>query len=843
MANLNFEFSPDAKQALSLAKKIAQSHCNMHAGTEHVLLGLLSLEDCPVIDILEDLDVVIEDLKKVVSEHISDDDPLEEISLGKIAFTPRTSKVLKKANEIRQRASKDQVNSIHIFLGLLCDKAGGATAILDSMNIDYDVIKRAIDEKVGDFEEEEDGGTAVASLTSSSPPRKNATKSSSQKKRPTKKKTNLSPNSNFPHTLNKNLNPFTIDLTEKAYEGKLDKIVGREQEIERSIQILCRRTKNNPVLIGEPGTGKTAIAEGIAQQIVNKTVPDQLLDKYILLLDLTAVIAGTKYRGQFEERLKKIIEAVKKAGNIILFIDELHTIIGAGSAEGTNDAANILKPALSRCEFQCIGATTLSEFRSIERDSALERRFQSVYIEPASVDESIEILKGIKVYYEQHHNVAFSDETIEAAVKLSDRYITARFLPDKAIDVIDEAGSARRTKESPAAEMNVLKCELKNVLIEKNTLVKQQLFEEAIPFREQERALENKIKLAEKINNNNKTKALDITIDDIKYAIEKITKVKIISEGEYKTKIINLEKTLNSRIIGQTAPIKSISETVICAQTGLHNPNRPLASLMLLGPTGVGKTMIAKELAKELFGSEKDLVRVDMSEIGSQHDVSKLIGSPPGYVGYGKGGNLTEKIRKNPHRVILFDEIEKANIDAIQILLQVLEEGELSDGEGRKISFRNTYVIMTANIGSEYATGKEPVMGFKGGDSKTVLKDKIKEELGKSFNPEFLNRIDRIAVCNQLTEENITKIVKLQTKEFRTLVKEEKGIDVTIPISVTRQLVKRGFSDKYGAREIRRKINECLLVPLSKEIFFAKTDLKTATYKVENDDILVDVTK
>ena len=642
------------------------------------------------------------------------------------------------------------------------------------------------------------------------------------------------------------LDEFGRDLTLAAQELRLDPVVGREKEIERVIQILARRTKNNPVLIGEPGVGKTAVAEGLAIRIVNAEVPDILDGKKVIQLDMGLLVAGTKYRGEFEERLKKIMDEIRQAGNIILVIDEMHTLIGAGAAEGAIDAANILKPALSRGEIQVIGATTLDEYRKyVEKDSALERRFQSVIIEEPTIDESIEIIRGLKPKYEDHHKLIISDEAIDAAVRLSSKYITDRFLPDKAIDVLDEASSKVRLKVSTLSpEGKELEKELRNLIKEKEDAIRNQEFEKASQLRDEEADMKDRIReMAQKYREEHEANKPTVTAENVAEVVATMTGVPVtkLTEGESE-RLLKLEDTLHARVIGQHDAVVAISKAIRRARVGLKSPNRPIGSFIFCGPTGVGKTELAKALAEAVFGSEDNMIRVDMSEFMEKHSTAKLIGSPPGYVGYDDGGHLTELIRKKPYSVVLFDEIEKAHPDVFNIMLQILDDGRLTDAKGRHINFKNTIIIMTSNVGASMITTTSR-LGFSTSDDESKdkyekLKETVTEEMKKAFRPEFLNRIDETIVFAHLTKEEIREIVDLMLKDlFKRL--SERNLSVEVTDEVKDHLAKDGYSEAYGARPLRRLIQRKIEDMLAEEILSGKYLAGDTIKLVMNEDKIV----
>ena len=686
-----------------------------------------------------------------------------------------------------------------MLLGLIREGEGVAARVLENLGVDLNKIRSNVVKMLGDSKPQGTASVGVGGSSSSS-------SSANKVKTPS-------------------LDEYGTDLTLAAAELRLDPVVGREKEIERVIQILARRTKNNPVLLGEPGVGKTAVAEGLAIRIVNNEVPDILEDKKIIQLDMGLLIAGTKYRGEFEERLKKIMDEIRQAGNVILVIDEMHTLIGAGAAEGAIDAANILKPALSRGEIQVIGATTSDEYRKyIEKDSALERRFQPVIIEEPSIDETIEIIKGLKPKYEEHHSLIISDDAIVAATKLSSKYINDRFLPDKAIDVIDEASSKVRLKFCTLSpEGKELEKELKNIIREKEDAIRNQEFERASALRDDEANMKDKIReVSEEWRRKNDANRPTVTEEDVAEVIATMTGVPVtkLTEGESE-RLLKLEDTLHARVIGQSDAVTAISKAIRRARVGLKSPNRPIGSFIFSGPTGVGKTELAKALAEAIFGSEDNMIRVDMSEFMEKHSTAKLIGSPPGYVGYDDGGHLSELVRKKPYSVILFDEIEKAHPDVFNIMLQILDDGRLTDEKGRHINFKNTVIIMTSNVGASMIS-TQGKLGFSTAenakqDKYEKLKETVHEELKKAFRPEFLNRIDDIIVFSHLSKEEIRQIVDLMMKDlFKRLSERDLSIEVTDEVKDF--LAKDGYSEAYGARPLRRLIQRKIEDQLAEEI-------------------------
>jgi len=718
-----------------------------------------------------------------------------------IPFTPRAKRVLELSWDEARQLGHNYIGTEHLLLGLIREGEGVAARVLENLGVDLNKIRSNVVKMLGESKPQ-----SVSSGASTS----SASSSGGKTKTPS-------------------LDEFGRDLTLAAQELRLDPVVGRDKEIERVIQILARRTKNNPVLIGEPGVGKTAVAEGLALRIVNAEVPDILDGKKVIQLDMGLLVAGTKYRGEFEERLKKIMDEIRQSGNIILVIDEMHTLIGAGAAEGAIDAANILKPALSRGEIQVIGATTLDEYRKyVEKDSALERRFQSVIIDEPSEDESIEIIKGLKPRYEEHHRLHISDEAIIASVKLSNKYITDRFLPDKAIDVIDEASSKVRLKVSTLSpEGKELEKELRTLIKEKEEAIRNQEFEKASQLRDDEAEMKDKIReMSQKWRDEHEANKPTVTEEDVAGVIAIMTGVPVtkLTEGESE-RLLKLEDTLHERVVGQNEAVIAISKAIRRARVGLKSPNRPIGSFIFSGPTGVGKTELAKALAEAMFGSEDNMIRVDMSEFMEKHSTSKLIGSPPGYVGYDEGGHLTEIIRKKPYSVVLFDEIEKAHPDVFNIMLQILDDGRLTDSKGRHINFKNTVIIMTSNVGASMIanTGR---LGFgaaenESQDKYTRLKDTVSEEMKKAFRPEFLNRIDETIVFAHLNREEIREIVDLMLKDLlKRLAERELSVEVTN--EVKDHLAEAGYSEAYGARPLRRLIQRKIEDMLAEEILSGK---------------------
>ena len=794
-------FTEKAIKVIMLAQEEARRLGHNFVGTEQVLLGLIGEGTGVAAKALKSMGVNLKDARAEVEKIIGRGSGFVAVE---IPFTPRAKRVLELSWDEARQLGHNYIGTEHLLLGLIREGEGVAARVLENLNVDLNKVRTNVIKMLGETKTTTAGSSSTSTSSSSS------SSSTSKAKTPS-------------------LDEFGRDLTLAAQELRLDPVVGREKEIERVIQILARRTKNNPVLIGEPGVGKTAVAEGLATRIVNSEVPDILDGKKVIQLDMGLLVAGTKYRGEFEERLKKIMDEIRQAGNIILVIDEMHTLIGAGAAEGAIDAANILKPALSRGEIQVIGATTLDEYRKyVEKDSALERRFQTVMIEEPSEAESIEIIKGLKPKYEEHHNLIISDAAIEAAVKLSNKYITDRFLPDKAIDVIDEASSKVRLKVSTLSpEGKELEKELKELIKEKENAIRNQEFEKASQLRDEEADMKERIReMAQQYKEEHEANKPTVTEEDVASVIATMTGVPVtkLTEGESE-RLLNLEKTLHARVIGQNDAVVAISKAIRRARVGLKSPNRPIGSFIFCGPTGVGKTELAKALAEAIFGSEDNMIRVDMSEFMEKHSTAKLIGSPPGYVGYDDGGHLTELVRKKPYSVILFDEIEKAHPDVFNIMLQILDDGRLTDAKGRYINFKNTVIIMTSNVGASMITTTSK-LGFstssdESKDKYEKLKETVTEEMKKAFRPEFLNRIDETIVFAHLSKEEIRQIVDLMLKDlFKRLAERELSVEVTD--EVKDYLAKDGYSEAYGARPLRRLIQRKIEDMLAEEILSGK---------------------
>ncbi|MGF1600905.1 MAG: ATP-dependent Clp protease ATP-binding subunit [Chloroflexi bacterium AL-N5] len=781
-------FTEKAIKVIMLAQEEARRLGHNFVGTEQILLGLIGEGTGVAAKVLKSMGVNLKDARVEVEKIIGRGSGFVAVE---IPFTPRAKRVLELSLEEARQLGHNYIGTEHLLLGLIREGEGVAARVLENLGVDLGKVRTQVIRMLGETAEVTAGG------------------GSGRTKTPT-------------------LDEFGSNLTQLAIDGKLDPVVGRQKEIERVIQILGRRTKNNPVLIGEPGVGKTAIAEGLAQRIANDDIPDILEDKRVVTLDIGLLVAGTKYRGEFEERLKKIMDEIRQASNVILVIDEVHTLIGAGAAEGAIDAANILKPALARGELQCIGATTLDEYRKhIERDAALERRFQPVMVGEPSVEETIEILYGLRERYEQHHKLKILDESLDAAAKLSDRYISDRFLPDKAIDLIDEAGSRVRLINSqlpPAAKE--LDKELRQVLKSKDDAVRSQDFDKAGELRDREMEIKSEIRTisqAKREEGSDSEESPKVTEEDIAHIVASWTGVPLNKLTETESdKLMHMEDTLHQRLIGQEEAVKAISRAIRRARVGLKNPNRPIASFIFSGPTGVGKTELTKALATYFFGSEDAMVRLDMSEYMERHTVSKLIGSPPGYVGYNEGGQLTEAVRRRPYTVVLFDEIEKAHPDVFNMLLQILEDGRLTDAKGRTVDFKNTMLIMTSNIGSKVIEKGGGGLGFDFAEDQVDsqynrIRSLVNEELKQYFRPEFLNRLDEIIVFRQLTKDEVKDISEILLKEVFVRL-EEKEIALQITDRFKDRLIEEGYNPSYGARPLRRAIMRLLEDTLAEEI-------------------------
>ena len=816
---MTYKFTARAEKALEIANEMAIELGHNYIGTEHLLYGLVKEGSGIASKVLENQGVTEEKVVDKIEELIGTGEASQNQTIG---FTPRTKRVIENAFREARRLGSEYIGTEHLLIGIMREADSIAVRIMLDLNVNpqklYNEIVKVINETESGEEQNKNSGK---------------------------------PNS---YNSTQTLNQFGNDLTKEAREGKLDPVIGRKKEIERIIQILSRRTKNNPCLIGEPGVGKTAVVEGLAEKIVEGNVPEILKDKRVVTLDISGMVAGAKYRGDFEERIKKALKEVKKAGDVILFIDEIHTIVGAGAAEGAIDAANILKPLLARGEVQIIGATTLNEYRKyIEKDSALERRFQPVTVDEPNTEDSIEILKGLRDKYEAHHNVKITDEAIEAAVKLSTRYITDRFLPDKAIDLIDEASSKARLKTyTEPDKIKKLEEEIEKTEKEKEEAITVQDFEKAAELRDKEHKQKEKLqKEKDSWKNKNIKNVRNITAEDIAEVVALSTGIPVqkITQNENE-KLKNLEKSLHERVIGQEEAVNAVAKAIKRSRVGLKDPNRPIGSFMFLGPTGVGKTELSKALAENLFGDENAIIRVDMSEYMESHSTSKMIGSPPGYVGFDEGGGLTEKVRRKPYSVILFDEIEKAHPDVLNMLLQILDDGRLTDAHGRTVNFKNCVIIMTSNIGARLITDKKS-LGFAGANEEKndkeyeEIKKEVMAELKKQFRPEFINRIDEIIVFHKLTEEELTQIVDIMLKQIKKRL-EEKEIKLEIDKSAKELIIKKGTDTNYGARPLRRAIQTMLEDKIAEEILdgnLKNGDTAKVTAKDDSIKIKVKVSK
>ena len=789
------KFTNRARQVIILARNEADHFNHNYVGTEHILLGLIKLGQGVAVNVLKKMGLDFENVQNEVSKAVSPGP--ETKAIGEVPLTPGAKKVIEYAWEDAQRLGHNYVGTEHLLLGLLREEEGVAARILANLNIDIDKVRDEILDELGATYD-------MAANFSANP--ENVNKTATAKKSDTPA-----------------LKAFGRDLTALAKEKSMDPVIGRGEEMERVIQVLCRRTKNNPVLVGEAGVGKTAVVEGLAQEIYKGNVPEILRDKRVITLDLALMVAGTKYRGQFEERIKAVMDEIKRTKNVLLFIDELHTIVGAGAAEGAIDASNILKPALARGELQCIGATTFNEYRKyIEKDSALERRFQTITVEAPSIDEAIEILSGLQKKYEEHHNATYTPMAIRAAVELSERYISGRFLPDKAIDVMDEAGSRGRISAmTRPPDLNELETQIAHAKREKETAISSQEYEKAASMRDKERTLKKEM---EEILNSWKSDKTNnpvvIDEDDIMHVISSWTGIPLTRlETQETERLLKMEEDLGQVVIGQDTAVTNISKAIRRSRANLQNPDRPLGSFLFLGPTGVGKTFLAKKLAELIFANKDSLITIDMSEFSEKFAISRLTGSPPGYVGHEEGGQLTEKVRRKPYSIVLFDEIEKAHPDVMDIFLQILEDGKLTDSLGRAVDFRNTILIMTSNVGS-HKIMQSKTIGFgdsEGNKSYDDMKKTIQKEVKKYFKPEFLNRVDDVIIFKTLEKDSLLKIID---NELADLIKRlnAKHIDVEIERLVKEYLIDKGYDAALGARPLKRAIQQHLEDPLAEAI-------------------------
>ena len=781
---MNNMFTDGVKRVMLYAREESARVGHNYIGTEHLLLGIIKEGKGKAVTVLTNLGLNLETVKQSVEDYVATSGGT--MTIGEVPFTPRAKQILEVAANEAKEMKTQFVDVEHLLLALLKDKEGVAAQILAAFGVDY---KTAMEETVAVLEGKTTGG---------------------QKEKGKKSKTPF-------------LDHFGRDMTELAREGKLDPVIGRSKEIERVTQILSRRKKNNPILIGDPGVGKTAIVEGLAQRIVEKRVPQILLDKRLVTLDMGGVVAGTKYRGQFEERIKAVLNELQQNKDVVIFIDELHTIVGAGSAEGTLDASNMFKPALSRGELQCIGATTLDEYRKyIEKDGALERRFQSIMVEPPSVEDTIEIVKGLRSSYESHHNVTFGDDVVTYAVKQADRYISDRYLPDKAIDVIDETGArVHLARLSPPEEIGELESQIQDIDRKKLECSEKQEFEEAAALRDEAHTLRETLQAKRRAwEEEVRSEVVEVTEDDIAEVISSVTGVPMqrlaASESE---RLLAMEQELRKAVVGQEKAVETVAKAIRRSRAGLQDPKQPIGSFFFLGPTGVGKTYLAAKLAEFLFGDEEALITVDMSEYMEKFTVSRLIGAPPGYVGFDEGGQLTERVRRRPYSVVLLDEMEKAHPDVFNVMLQILDEGRLTDSTGRKVDFRNTVLIMTSNVGSR-EVGSGGVLGFQKSDEEArnaQIEEKINDSMKKTFSPEFINRIDDTVIFHGLTRENITEIIDIVLDDFKTrLVDRDIGLRITPGAKAL--LAEKGFDQTYGARYLKRTVQKLLEDPLAEEI-------------------------
>jgi len=809
-------FTPRAQQVLALARKEADRFNHNFVGTEHLLLGLIKLGQGVAVNVLQKLGLDLETVRMEVEKQVGTGP--DQKMIGNIPYTPRVKKVLALAAKEAKALNHTYVGTEHILLGLLREGDGVAARVLKNLDVDIEQTRQEILKELDpNFTSQEEQGA-----------------SETPEKAPEKKGEVKTPA----------LKAFGRDLTEIARKGEMDPVIGRKNEIERVIQILCRRTKNNPVLLGEAGVGKTAIVEGLAQEIAKGNVPELLRDKRVITLDLALMVAGTKYRGQFEERIKAVMDEIRRAKNIILFIDELHTIVGAGSAEGTMDASNIIKPALSRGEMQCIGATTLNEYRKyIEKDAALERRFQSVKVEAPSIEEAILILKGLRPKYEDHHKAEITDLAVEASVKLSDRYITDRYLPDKAIDLMDEAGSrARIGAMTRPPELKDIEGEIEEIKTRKEKAIKEQDFEGAAAMRDKEKhAKEKQDAVLNAWKASREEKRVKVDEEEILQVVSKWTGIPLRRmEQDEAQRLLAMEAEMSKVLIGQQEAVSAICKALRRSRADLKDPRRPIGTFALLGPTGVGKTLLAKSLAEAMFGDSKSLIQLDMSEYMERHNASRMVGSPPGYVGYEEGGQLTEQVRRKPYSVVLFDEIEKAHPDVMNMLLQILEEGKLTDNVGRVVNFRNTVILMTSNVGAEMIK-KNSTLGFSpisDEHSYEKMREKIMDEAKRQFRPEFLNRLDDIIVFRSLLKPDLIRILDLEIAKVMERLKGKK-LRLELDEKAKDFLVTKGYDPTYGARPMRRSVERFLEDPLAEEILKGNLhEGDPVQVTVENDKLL-----
>jgi ATP-dependent Clp protease ATP-binding subunit ClpC len=807
-------FTPRAQQVLALARKEADRFHHNYVGTEHLLLGLINLGQGVAVNVLQKMGLDLQTVRSAVEKQVGTGP--ESKPSGNIPYTPRVKKVLALAGKEARALNHSYVGTEHILLGLLREGEGVAARVLKSLEVD---IERCRNEILSELDPNFSGEPEEAAAGPGSSDEKKESKTPA-------------------------LKAFGRDLTEMAKKGELDPVIGRKDEIRRMVQILCRRTKSNPVLIGEAGVGKTAIVEGLALEIASGVVPEILVEKRVITLDLALMVAGTKYRGQFEERIKAVMDEIRRAKNVIIFIDELHTIVGAGAAEGAMDASNIFKPALSRGELQCIGATTLAEYRKyIEKDSALDRRFQSVKVDAPSIEDTILILRGIRSKYEDHHKVKFTDGALEVATKLSERYITARFLPDKAIDILDEAGARARIESlKRPPEIEEMNATIEDVCAKKEDAISGQHFEEAAKFRDEEKQLRQKqVDIIEAWKKSREEIKIVVDEEDMLEVVAAWTGIPLSRmEQKESKKLLKLESHLQTEVIGQNMATEVVSKALRRSRADLKDPRRPIGSFMFLGPTGVGKTLLAKVLAEEMFGNQDAIIQIDMSEYMEKFAVSRLVGSPPGYVGYEEGGQLTEAVRRKPYSVVLFDEIEKAHPDVVQLLLQVLEEGRLTDSLGRKIDFRNTILIMTSNVGAEILQ-RNTSMGFglevNAENEYEKIREKILDETKRVFKPEFLNRLNELVIFKSLGREDMKAIVELELRNVSNRLKEQ-GLVFDFSEAAKSFLIEKGYDAKYGARPLRRAIERHLEDSLAEAILGGEIKAGEVIHvEVQNDQL------
>ncbi len=792
-------FTDRARKVMALARKEAQRFNHDFIGTEHILLGLVQEGSGVAANVLKNLGVDGNKIRAEIEKHVQSGPSM--VTMGQLPFTPRAKKVLELSQEEANELGHNYIGTEHLLLGLIRENDGVAAQVLMDLTVKLEDVKSEVMELLG----ADMPGQEESSIPSTQPSAKGRSKTPA-------------------------LDSFGRDLTEMARDGKLDPVIGREEEIERVMQVLSRRTKNNPVLLGEPGVGKSAIVEGLAQEIISGNVPELLRNRRIVVLDLAMMVAGTKYRGQFEERIKAVMTEVRRVKTVVLFIDELHTLVGAGGAEGAIDASNVLKPALSRGEVQCIGATTLDEFRKhIEKDGALERRFQSVMVNPPSRDETVEILKGLRDKYEAHHRVTITDEALVDAVDLAIRYISGRFLPDKAIDVIDEAGSRVRLRNSTRPpDLKALEVDVENLNKEKEAAVAEQDFERAANLRDQaDRLKKKKEDLIREWRDSSHDTGGTVDEEIVRETVSKMTGVPLTRiESAEAERLLQMEQEIHQTVISQDKAIHSIAKAVRRSRSGLKDPRRPVGSFVFLGPTGVGKTLLAKALAKFMFGEEDALIQIDMSEYMEKHNVSRLVGAPPGYVGYEEGGQLTERIRRRPYSVVLLDEIEKAHTDVFNMLLQVMEEGHLTDSFGRQVDFRNVILILTSNIGADVIKNQSS-LGFRANAERDFdqMKKELMQEVERHFRPEFLNRLDDLIIFSPLTREDLVQIIDIELGHIRGRL-EQKGIELVLNQEAKDFLIDKGYDPSFGARPLRRALEQCIEDPLAEDLLRGK--FKTA---------------